>query len=687
MIDTMDVERMIQDLNNATNVETKLNSLKALKNAIIGNKKKKLLLAEMNAISVVTNILNTETNPDLLIQAAAALGSFGKCEENVNRLVESGAIASLLRHISHENLRVVETCVRSLKIIYERESVPAEIIFNGNREVIDSLVRLLTPFTNDSVNEVVASLLARCCRTEKHQSIIANAGGVTILSNLLFSSYPKVQEAALDAFSSLCKGNEAIGRAIMKQDRVITQILSLIKDKTARIRLLSAKCLANLNRDGVLQECLNSNEITMSVLPVLVKLMNDQGKIREEAPSVLANLVTGNEELQKAACDANAIAKLVDFLKDTSSSDTMKANTLNALAELCMIREEGRKALIESKVLSEIIYLTGNSNEQVKYSALLCLKGLSRANKQLRATLIEAGVASHLFNLIKDPLLSVQAQACAVIANIVLDFAPMKQYVLEKNGIEMLTAFTDSMDQTVRLNSVAALKNLVYFAETNIKSHVLKHLTIDKIFRLLDDELEIQETTLNLIRNLIHGETNILTTLTTGEAGSKLLDYIDRTLALARNNESDYRLIVQALYVLCNMAVYPSENKKALLSNKILKHLFSLIKHQNKEVRSAVVWTLINLTWNDDPNHDYSIQTLKQYNCEEKLEALLNDSEIEVRDRAKQCLEQISAKYQPSSNRSNDHEDESSREDDEDRDIEMRASENIAQFLSRHEQW
>jgi hypothetical protein len=143
----------------------------------------------------IVNIMNTESNEALLIQASAALGSFAKSDstECIEALIKSAAIPSLLKYIVSSNLKLVESCIRSLKIIYETRKAPTELIFSSDNDVmiVRALIHLLSA-SNDFVNEVSASLLARCCQTEKHQNIIAHAGGISILAKLLFASYPKV---------------------------------------------------------------------------------------------------------------------------------------------------------------------------------------------------------------------------------------------------------------------------------------------------------------------------------------------------------------------------------------------------------------------------------------------------------------------------------------------------------------
>lgn len=64
-----------------------------------------------------------------------------------------------------------------------------------------------------------------------------------------------------------------------------------------------------------------SNDIILIVLPALVKLLQEPtGDIQERAPIILADLIKDDEEMQKAAYDADAISKLAELLASVSSS-------------------------------------------------------------------------------------------------------------------------------------------------------------------------------------------------------------------------------------------------------------------------------------------------------------------------------------------------------------------------------
>lgn len=77
--------------------------------------------------------------------------------------------------------------------------------------------------------------------------------------------------------------------------------------------------LTNLYRTGVFPE--SSNDIIIIVLPALVKLLQEPtGDIQEQAPLILADLIKDSQEMQNAAFEADAIARLAELLASVSTA-------------------------------------------------------------------------------------------------------------------------------------------------------------------------------------------------------------------------------------------------------------------------------------------------------------------------------------------------------------------------------
>lgn len=79
----------IVDRLSSQDAETRLRAVRLLKNEIIGSKNKKLLFIRLGAVPHVVGVLNGQAEAALLVQAAAALGSFAYgIEEGVQAVVD-----------------------------------------------------------------------------------------------------------------------------------------------------------------------------------------------------------------------------------------------------------------------------------------------------------------------------------------------------------------------------------------------------------------------------------------------------------------------------------------------------------------------------------------------------------------------------------------------------------------------
>ncbi|KAF0444540.1 ARM repeat-containing protein [Gigaspora margarita] len=647
----------------------RVKALRFIKNNIIGNKTKKDLYIGLNVIpKLVTFFIETEgVDPEVQIQAAIVLGSFAYGgEENVTEIVKHEAVKPLLECISSKNdPRLIEAAARALKAIYKCPTANKNDIFQGYH--LQDLITLLDPdalkpktdrekIASVHTAELAATIIARCCDTNEQQIQIAQAGAFPKLVNLLTCGFSKAQEAALDALAYLCRENSDFGKEIVKtksetNEDPVKIMLNLIRDKSPTMRLISAKCLTHLCRAKAIDEYLN--DITLAVLPTLVKLLDEKGPVREEAPHVLAYLIRDNEELQKAACDSEAVSKLAEFvthISDQNSSyydplgdgDKLKENALMALAAISSLTDEGRKLVVDAKIIPHIVAAMSHRSYGVRAAACQCTRSLSRSVHILRTNLVDAGIATPLFKLLSDESTDVQTMACATLCNIVLEFSPMRKQIMEQGGIEKLVKLVHSPDNTLRLNAIWALKNLVYHAESEVKYRVMEVLTYQTMEKLIEDpELDVQEKALNLLRNLACPKPEDIEEVFNGLTESRLMNIIESKLCCSWSEE----IIKQILFVINNIATGNENHKKTIMSRtNILTHIKNYMSHQNPDIRVAAVWCLINLTWMEDKHSSSQLRVreLRQFGFEDIVKNMANDENLDVREKVKMALVQFS---------------------------------------------
>ncbi len=143
-----------------------------------------------------------------------------------------------------------------------------------------------------------------------------------------------------------------------------------------------------------------------------------------------------------------------------------------------------KKQALDCRILPKILTALESSSTKVRAAACQCTRSLSRSVKNLRTHLVDAGIAIPLLRLLADADLVVQIAACATLCNMVLDFSPMKRTVIENGGIEALVnKIVYSSDTNLRLNALWALKNILFQADSDIKTRVLSQLGFGVIKR------------------------------------------------------------------------------------------------------------------------------------------------------------------------------------------------------------
>ena len=217
-------------------------------------------------------------------------------------------------------------------------------------------------------------------------------------------------------------------------------------------------------------------------------LSNTTRTIIQRAPRILALFIAESTELQKSAADAHVIKKLSLLLKQsydpipaaqirsvwkpneaTSQNDSledsqysrigptgyhllvlhtlqMRESALIALAAMASSEDDYRKAIIDNGVVPFVLeslkpadkplasQITANDDSDIKLenptSVLIaaCTAGraLSRSVSALRTSLIDAGLADPIFQLLKHSDLEVKIAASAAVINLLLEFSPMR---------------------------------------------------------------------------------------------------------------------------------------------------------------------------------------------------------------------------------------------------------------------
>ncbi|KAK6138332.1 hypothetical protein DH2020_027916 [Rehmannia glutinosa] len=647
-------ENLIGQLNSThTSYEAKLKALRDLKNQIIGNRTKKLAFLKLGAVPSVVAILsssaaaqdgggdNLEFHESVLVQSAAAIGSFAcGLDSGVKAVLDAGAFPILLKLIFHPNEKVADAGARSLKMIYQSKLAP-KYDFHQEKDM-EFLLSLLNS-ENENVSSLGASIITHSCQTAIEQQALSEAGVIKRLVALLGGSLIQ-RDASLESLAAVVKDNpEVASRLVLPENgRELNAVIELMRDKYPRTRLLACTCLINIRNTYV--SYLQDSGIKKELILILLELLNDPGQVGDEAPFVLSNLIAEKEGMQKLAFDASIVEKLCENLQKGSFQAKRLQGIFLALADLCSKLECCRDRVLHLKVLNFVTEAFAHDSAEVRAAACIFLKNVSRSVKNLSAGhFMNETVAVPLVQLLYDSCSFVQIAALRAISNVVVDFMAHKSLFVQCGGVKQLVQLSRSMESAVRVNAVWALKNLTFLVDNRCKEEILLELSTSTLTSLLSDpEAPVQEQAFALVRNLVDGTLNSIDYVF-GDDGL-LLHAIGRQL----RNTSKAEVLVQCMYTLSNVASGKEHHKEAVMNqlfpqtgNDKETILVKFLQSSNSQLRTAAVWTIVNLTFPSSPGACGRVTALWNAGIVSQLKCMVNDPCLDVKLQSRTALKQL----------------------------------------------
>lgn len=108
---------LIQSLSSA-DASQALRSLRAVKNAVIGNRRQKALYVGLGAVPVLADLLRAGGPSSILAQAVVALGSLAALEEGCTAALQHGCAPLLLDTLLSEDAALAQASVLALSGLY-----------------------------------------------------------------------------------------------------------------------------------------------------------------------------------------------------------------------------------------------------------------------------------------------------------------------------------------------------------------------------------------------------------------------------------------------------------------------------------------------------------------------------------------------------------------------------------------
>ncbi|XP_047639082.1 armadillo repeat-containing protein 8 isoform X5 [Phacochoerus africanus] len=581
-----------------------------MKNAVIGNNKQKANLIVLGAVPRLLYLLQQETSStELKTECAVVLGSLAMgTENNVKSLLDCHIIPALLQGLLSPDLKFIEACLRCLRTIFTSPVTPEELLYT-DATVIPHLMALLS--RSRYTQEYICQIFSHCCKGPDHQTILFNHGAVQNIAHLLTSASYKVRMQALKCFSVLAFENPQVSMTLVNvlvDGELLPQIFvkMLQRDKPIEMQLTSAKCLTYMCRAGAIRT--DDNCIVLKTLPCLVRMCSKERLLEErvEGAETLAYLIEPDVELQRiASITDHLIAMLADYFKYPSSvsaitdikrldhdlkhAHELRQAAFKLYASLGANDEDIRKKIIETEnMMDRIVTGLSESSVKVRLAAVRCLHSLSRSVQQLRTSFQDHAVWKPLMKVLQNAPDEILVVASSMLCNLLLEFSPSKEPILESGAVELLCGLTQSENPALRVNGIWALMH------------------IDKIMSTHGKQI-MQAVTL-----ILEGEHNI-------------------------------EVKEQTLCILANIADGTTAKELIMTNDDILQKIKYYMGHSHVKLQLAAMFCISNLIWNEEEGSQERQDKLRDMGIVDILHKLSQSPDSNLCDKAKMALQQYLA--------------------------------------------
>ncbi|XP_004569907.1 armadillo repeat-containing protein 8 isoform X1 [Maylandia zebra] len=631
-----------------------------MKNAVIGNNKQKANLIVLGAVPRLLYLLQqSSSSMELRTECAVVLGSLAMgTENNIKSLVDCHIIPALLQGLLSPDLVFIEACLRCLRTVFISPVTPVQLLYT-DPTVIPHLMSLLS--NSLRTQEYITQIFSHCCKTPEHQTILFNHGAIQNIAPLLISPSYKVRMQALKCFSVLAYENTQVSMTLVNvlvDGELLTQVFvkMMQRDQPIEMQLTAAKCLTYMCRASAIRT--DDSCIVLKTLPCLVRMCSKEHLLEErvEGAETLAYLMEPDVELQRIASTTDhLVAMLADYFKYPSSvsaitdikrldhdlkhAHELRQAAFKLYASLGSNDEEIRKKITETEnMMDRIVSGLSESSIKVRLAAVRCLHSLSRSVQQLRTSFHDHAVWKPLMKLLQNAPDEVLVMASSTLCNLLLEFSPSKEPILESGVMELLCSLTQSDSPALRVNGIWALMNMAFQADQKVKVEIVRCLGTEQLFRLLSDpDTNVLMKTLGLLRNLLSQRAHI------DQVMSSHGKQIMQAVTLILEAEHSIEVKEQTLCILVNIADGNTAKDLIMTNDDMLQKIKYYMGHSNVKLQLAATFCVSNLIWNEEDGSQERQDKLREMGFVDILHKLTQSSEPNLSDRAKTALQQYLA--------------------------------------------
>ncbi|KAM1018296.1 hypothetical protein ACFX2C_039937 [Malus domestica] len=292
-------------------------------------------LGENGAIEPLVRIFSVG-KLEAKLSALSALQNLSNLTENIQRLISSGIVASLLQ-LLFSVTSVLMTLREPASAILARIAQSESILVNSDvAQQMLSLLNLTSPVIQNHLLQALNSIASHS-RAEKVRRRMKENGAVQLLLPFLMETNIQIRSSALNLFYTLSKDlteelTDQLGETYIRRIINIISTSTSDSEKAAAVGILSHLPISDKKVTDLLKR--------ENLVPIMVSIMNPRSEIATEETCWLAESITGllirftspsDKKLQLYSAEQGVIPLLVKLL--SSGSPVAKCRAATSLAQ------------------------------------------------------------------------------------------------------------------------------------------------------------------------------------------------------------------------------------------------------------------------------------------------------------------------------------------------------------------
>ncbi|WCJ33527.1 U-box domain-containing protein 11 [Euphorbia peplus] len=277
------------------------------------------------------------------------------------------AIQALVRKLSSRSKEECRAAVSEIRSLSKRSTDNRILIAEAG--AIPVLVNLLTS-EDVSIQENSVTAILNLSIYESNKAMIMLAGAIPSVVQILRAGSAEARENAAATLFSLSLGDE--NKIIIGASGAIPALVELLENGTPRGKKDAATALFNL----CIYQGNKGRAVRAGIIPALQKMLTDPRNCMADEALTILSVLASNQDAKIAIVKASTIPVLIDLLR--TGQPRNKENATAILLSLCKRDPENLGCISRLGAVIPLMELAKNGTERAKRKASLLLEHLQK---------------------------------------------------------------------------------------------------------------------------------------------------------------------------------------------------------------------------------------------------------------------------------------------------------------------